>query len=160
MTADHPVVKAFTDAAVDTLSTMAMLDLEKGEITRVEAFENTLDYTATMGLCGEREGLLVLSLESETARHIVAAMLGEDESEIDGDLVDGVGELANMIAGTAKTTLGKDDYHFELSIPAVIEGEKNIVTPQTGFKGVRMECSVGEAPFVIAIWMEGLDREG
>ena len=129
MTVDHPIVKAFVDAAVQTLTTMAMLELEPGEVTQVKAFENTLDYTATMGLCGEKEGILVLSLESSLARQIVAAMLGEDESEIDSDLLDGVGELTNMIAGSAKTELGRSSYHFNLSIPAVIEGEKSIVTP-------------------------------
>lgn len=156
MTVDHPIVKAFVDAAVQTLTTMAMLELEPGEVTQVEAFENTLDYTATMGLCGEKEGILVLSLESSLARQIVAAMLGEDESEIDSDLLDGVGELTNMIAGSAKTELGRSSYHFNLSIPAVIEGEKSIVTPQSASSGVRVSMTCGGRQFVIGIWTQGL----
>ena len=159
MTVDHPIVKAFVGAAIETLNTMAMLELETGEISQVQALENTLDYTATMGLCGEKEGLLVLSLESSLARQVVAAMLGEDESEIDGDLLDGVGELTNMIAGSAKTELGKAGYHFNLSIPAVIEGEKNVVTPQTASTGLRINLSCGGREFVLGIWTSGLAEE-
>lgn len=156
MTVDHPIVKAFLDAAIETLGTMAMLELEIGEVVPVHAIDNTLDFTATMGLCGEKEGLLVLSVEASLARQIVAAMLGEDESEIDSDLLDGVGELSNMIAGAAKTALGKTGYHFNLSIPAVIEGEKNVVTPQSAAIGVRINMTSSGRDFVIGVWTEGI----
>ena len=59
MNEDHTLVKPFIDAAVDTLGTMAMLDLECNTVGFVDRFEETLDYTATMGLCGEHEGLQV-----------------------------------------------------------------------------------------------------
>ncbi len=151
-----PILQAFVDAAVETLRTMAMLELEPGEVTSAAAFDDTLDYTTTMGLCGENEGLLVLSLESDLARKIVASMLGEDESEIDGDLLDGVGELANMIAGSAKTVLGQTDYHFDLSIPAVLNGKDTNVTPQTPTDGLRVACTCEGRSFVLGIWIKGI----
>lgn len=159
MTLDHPIVKAFSNAAVETLNTMAMLELECAGTRQVKAFEMTLDYTATMGLCGENEGLLVVSVGKSLLRSVVAAMLGEDESEVDNDLVDGIGELANMIGGAAKGTLASADYHFELSIPAVITGEKNVVTPQTTSEGVRIDCICSGEPLVIGVWSEGLNGD-
>jgi CheY-specific phosphatase CheX len=83
-------------------------------------------------------------------------MLGEDDSEIDSDLLDGVGELVNMIAGTAKTTLGNGDYHFDLSIPAVLEGAKAAVTPQTKLAGLQLNCRCGDRELVLAIWTKGI----
>lgn len=156
MSSEDPILKAFADAAVETLKAMAMLDLETGEVSEVRALEDTLDYSATMGLCGENEGLLVMSLESSLARQIVATMLGADESEIDSDLLDGVGELLNMIAGTAKTTLARSGHHFNLSIPAVLEGAKTAVTPQTPLAGLQINCRCSDGEFILAIWTKGL----
>jgi len=159
MNEDHTLVKPFIDAAVDTLGTMAMLDLECNTVGFVDRFEETLDYTATMGLCGEHEGLLVVSIGEPLLRKVVAAMLGEDEGDIDADLADGAGELANVIGGAAKGTLGATGYDFDLSIPAVIGGAKNMVTPQTATRGVRIECSCKGLPFVLGLWAEGLTEE-
>ncbi|MDP6977121.1 MAG: chemotaxis protein CheX [Myxococcota bacterium] len=159
MTKDHPIVKPFIDAGIETLGTMAMLGLEFCAATAVENFEDTLDYTSTMGLCGENEGLLVVSVGKPLLRTVVAAMLGDEEENVDDDLVDGAGELANMIAGAAKGALGDAGYHFELSIPAVIMGAKNVVSPQTAMKGVRIECACNGLPFVIGLWTGGLNDE-
>ncbi len=156
MTLDHPIIKAFGDAAVQTLTTMAMLELECASATPVDSFEDTLDFTATLGLCGDNEGLLVVSVGTSLLTSVVAAMLGEDESEVAGDLVDGAGELANMIGGAAKGVLGAADYHFDVSIPAVITGEKNVVAAQTANKGVRIDCVCDGKPFVIGLWTQGL----
>lgn len=156
----HPLIKPFIDAAVDTLSTMAMLDLEFQRLVAVENLEGTLDYTATMGLCGENEGLLVVSLDEPLLCRVVAAMLGEDEKNVAEDLIDGAGELANMIGGAAKGSLSDAGYHFDLSIPAVFAGSKGVVTPQTAKVGVRIECACAGLPFVVALWTEGLARQG
>ncbi len=159
MNKDHTIVKPFIDAGIETLSTMAMLDLECVTVSEVDNFEDTLDYTSTMGLCGENEGLLVVSVGQDLLRKIVASMLGEEEGNVDGDLVDGAGELANMIGGAAKGTLANTGYNFELSIPAVIAGAKNVVTPQTQSNGVRIECACNGMPFVIGLWSEGLNGD-
>ncbi len=156
MTLDNPIIKAFGDGAVQTLNTMAMLELECVSATPVDCFEDTLDFTATLGLCGDNEGLLVVSVGKSLLTSVVAAMLGEDESEVAGDLVDGAGELANMIGGAAKGVLGAADYHFDVSIPAVIAGDKNVVAAQTANKGVRIDCVCDGKPFVIGLWTQGL----
>ncbi len=159
MNQDHPILKPFIEGAIETLGTMAMLELKFCSATTVQSFEDTLDYTSTMGLCGENEGLLVVSVGKPLLCTVVAAMLGEEEENVDGDLVDGAGELANMISGAAKGVLGEAGYHFELSIPAVIMGAKNVVSPQTAMKGVRIECECSGQPFVIGLWTGGLSDD-
>ncbi len=160
MTEDHPVIGAFVDGARQTLGTMAMMDMEVVGVESVSALGETLDYTATMGLCAHdgSEGLLLVSLCEEVARQVVASMLGADPAEIGDDLLDGVGEIANMVAGAAKTTLSVDDRVFDLSIPAVMSGAKQEVkSGGHGTPGARVDCEVGGKPLIICVWMEGVE---
>lgn len=157
MHAEQPVVKAFLGALRETLSTMAMLEVEVQETAPCERLGGSLDVSATLGLCGDREGLLVLSLDGGLAAQVVAAMLGVGEDEVGDDLCDGVGEVANMVAGSAKTALEEGDHRFSLSIPATIEGAKHEVTPSTRTPGVLARCSVEGRPLVMALWMHGIE---
>jgi len=157
MHGEQPVVKAFLGALRETLSTMAMLEVEVDETTACERLEGSLDVSATLGLCGEREGLLVLSFDGGLASRVVAAMLGVGEDEVGDDLCDGVGEVANMVAGSAKTILEESDHRFSLSLPATIEGAKHEVTPSTRTPGVLVRCSVQGLPLVMALWMQGIE---
>ncbi len=158
MTEDHPIVLAFIEAAKQTLSTMAMMELEIESVEMVTVLDATLDYTATMGLCGgdEGEGLLLLTLGEDVAAQVISAMLGVDPAEAGDDLVDGVGEIANMIAGAAKTTVVCANIHFDHSIPAVMKGGKSQVVSGGGDAGARVNCSVRGLPLVMCIWMQGI----
>ena len=157
MGVENPIEKAFQEAARETLSTMAMLEMEVGESVPARSISSTLGLTATMGLCGESEGLLVLSLGAPLACRIVASMLGMEEDEVEDDLVDGVGEIANMVAGGAKTALADGPHAFDLSLPAMIRGAKSEVTPMAGTPGLTMNCKVGEETLLMGVWMHGME---
>ena len=79
------------------------------------------DVSAIIGLSGNAFGSIVLSFPRETAQKVMAAMLGDEEVSNEF-LADGVGELANMIAGVAKTILAEQGIKTFISIPRVILG--------------------------------------
>ena len=56
------------------------------------------------------------------AKRIYAGMVGQEATELDEDVRDAVGEIANMIAGGAKATLSKDGYNFRIAIPSIVVG--------------------------------------
>jgi CheY-specific phosphatase CheX len=65
-----------------------------------------LRQTVVLGIKPATEGLLVLSFPDRTAAAITERVLADAKEEIDETLVrDCVGEIANVIAGQAKTLL-------------------------------------------------------
>ncbi len=126
----------FIQGTTEMMSTM--LDLSCDLVS--EPDEGSGSYIAgTIGLSGEAEGSITLSFPQETAIHIVAEMLGMEVEEIDETtLQDGVGEMANIVAGAAKAKLADTEYHFLLSIPSIsFEQERTADQSTTNTKIVR-----------------------
>jgi chemotaxis protein CheX len=83
--------------------------------------EGLNDYICgTVFFCGETEGRLTMAFPKETARRIVSKMLGMEETEMDDETIfDGIGEMANIVAGNAKAALADSPYRFSLSLPTI-----------------------------------------
>jgi chemotaxis protein CheX len=156
---ENPILNAFLTAARDTLSTMAMLEIEvEGYSTHADKIEKTLDYSTVVGLTGEKDGVLVITLTAALAKQVVGAMLGMDESELDEneDILDGVGELGNMVAGGAKTALQDSPHHFDLALPTTIRGDEVVLQPKSGTPGLIIQCNIGSEAMRIGIWKHGV----
>ncbi len=117
----NEVLVPFTSGALELLTTMLGLEASLGTD---EAGEDC-PLAAWVDLQGDKSGRLVLSFPQPTAEFLVAEMLAMDLDELDEELLhDGVGEVANMIAGYAKTRLAKTPYQFQLHLPSVVFGEE------------------------------------
>jgi len=85
--------------------------------------EDKKDIIAAIGLAGSLEGSLVISSMGVFAANVVSKMLCCEVAPGSQDVMDGMGEVANMLAGGFKTRVaGNLGYNFELSIPTVISG--------------------------------------
>ena len=118
-------LKPFVEGAITTLSTMAGLTPSIKSIEIVEGDKFSGDVSAVMGVAGEQgEGFVGVSFIAPLASTIVSKILGLDASELeDADINDGVGELINMIAGSAKNALLGTPYVFKAGLPSVITGK-------------------------------------
>jgi chemotaxis protein CheX len=90
------------------------------------AVENDYDsqaaslLTACVQITGAWKGSVLLRCSSELARHAAAAMFAaEVESVSSEEMLDSLGELANMIGGGVKSLLPEV---CTLSLPTVVEG--------------------------------------
>jgi chemotaxis protein CheX len=54
-------------------------------------------------------------------------MGGEEVSEITDEVKDAVGEIANMIAGGAKSALAQKGFTFRIAIPSIVVGKNHEV---------------------------------
>ena len=93
--------------------TMLGLELTVQATDKAGGFQPGHDVTGIIGLAGSIEGTIVVSLEKEVAFAAADTFIGERPTAINSDVLDLVGELANMIGGGAKD---------RLSIPGVILG--------------------------------------
>ena len=77
-----------------------------------------------IGLAGNLKGLLAIHLPNATALAVTTAFLGMDVEEIDDDVRDAIGELANMVAGSLKSAIDPSGSDIKLSMPSAIHGDE------------------------------------
>ncbi len=75
-----------------------------------------------------------MSLATDTALSCTERLLGERPPTVNSDVVDTVGELANIVAGAAKTRL--QPLELELALPLVITGKRCSIPFPTGLKPI------------------------
>ena len=79
------------------------------------------EVSGIIGLAGETVGAVVLSFSRESAIRVVGKMEGRPYKAMTNDVIDGVGELVNIIAGNAKKDL--DEFRIDISLPGIVTGK-------------------------------------
>jgi chemotaxis protein CheX len=118
------------------------------------ALQPGANVVATVAFAGKTSGLVAVYTTFEAATEITAAMLGIEPGQVDGELPDAIGELANMIAGSFRTRMAAvQGETWAISIPTVTVGKdfytkyvsdvQRVVCPfQMGSREVRVELIV------------------
>jgi chemotaxis protein CheX len=78
------------------------------------------EVSGIIGLAGDTAGAVVLSFSRETAMNIVSVFSKKSYTALSNEVLDGVGELVNIIAGNAKQDLA--DFRITISLPGVVVG--------------------------------------
>lgn len=130
---DKNLINAFIDGVVKTLSLMANTNVKTLKPSIEKNFQAKGDIAGMVGMvAGPMKGTMTISYQKEAIFMILEKMLGEKHSEIDGPVADAVGELANQIYGSAKTSLNQMGFAFEMAIPTVIRGTFTISKAHNG----------------------------
>jgi chemotaxis protein CheX len=130
---DVSYINPFISATIACFNTMIALSVKPGnpELKR-EPFIS-YDISGIIGISGDAQGSISISFEKDIAVKIISAMLGS--SVTDGpDLVDAIGELANIIAGNAKS--GLSQFSLSISLPNVIIGKNHVLSNQSGTQSI------------------------
>ena len=87
-------------------------------------------------------------MSDETALQLASGLLGEDITELDADCTDAIGEVANMIAGNAKTDFPGENN--AISVPTVVVGKHKLSYPK-GIPIISIPCKAGKGEITIDI---------
>jgi chemotaxis protein CheX len=124
------LVEPFIAAANLTLGELAQIEPIVQSVCRTPQPRTLGNISAVLGLSTEPGELLVLSLPSATAAALAGRVLAEVTPSPDDDLVrDCMGELANVIAGQAKTLLAETPYQLVLATPSIYSGSGAEIAP-------------------------------
>jgi chemotaxis protein CheX len=151
-TADY--VNPLISATRTVFETMLGCTPRRTKLTLKSTMEPKYDLSAVIGITGRANGTIVLSLSEGAALAVLNRMLGVEVSEINDDVCDAVGELTNMIAGTAKAQLAKME--LSISIPNVISGKGHTIHYPSS---VHPMCIIFESeigPFAIEVGFTGI----
>ena len=126
-------IKPFIESVETLFNTMLNAGVDKGSIGVSKENKSPFEITALIGLSGEARGTVELSFPASTALAMVSKMLMIDSNKMDETTVDGVGEIVNIVAGSAKSKFIKDGGKpIDLSLPNVIVGDDYSVEYPSG----------------------------
>ena len=124
-------------------STMVMMDVvDEYPLTEpVTSFHETL--TSMVGLAGSHSGILAIHCPKVLALRITSNILRMDVAEIDDDVNDALGEIANMIGGDVKHIFSPKGADINLSIPTVIYGSEYVLESMSSAQSlvIPFDCS-------------------
>ncbi len=121
-------MQPFIQEAIKTFEVMLGVKPEEKELEMKESPDGTYDISAIIGISGSGTGAVVMSFPKDVACRLVSRMLGEEITEVDQDVFDGVGELVNIITGNAKRGLVKYGFdNLSVSLPNVVVGKHRMV---------------------------------
>ncbi len=132
-------------SAKEVFESMVLLALEEVEDEAPGVQDVTLLGTITF--TGDLQGCLGVCFSWACARDIAAAMLCMDSPETlsDDDVIDAIGEIANMVMGAVKTRFQGEVQHISISIPSVIQGRELRSRPSDGMFRVVVNVRIGQA---------------
>jgi chemotaxis protein CheX len=122
-TIDVKLLNPFLAATIDCLSQMAGVTPQR---KRVFVKSDPLMHGQVTGVIGLSKGMTgscALSFPMVLAQRLVGLLLGEPSAQVTPEMVsDGVGEIANMVAGSAKRQFISSGINFDISTPTVVMG--------------------------------------
>jgi len=140
------------EATINVLSTMAMVEVTKGNPSRKEGLNPLGDITGLIDLKGtEVHGSLAISFSESAILEIAEKMLGEKIAAIDDTVIDLVGEITNMITGDAKRAYSEQGTEFDLTIPSVLVGKDATVVHSVKGDPIVIPFSMDAGDFYIEL---------
>lgn len=124
---EEDIARHIIEATKVVFTTMVAMDLEDDYPLSEAVTKFKCSITGMVGLAGTHTGVLSIHCPQTFARRITANMLGMEADEVDEDVNDALGEIANMLGGHVKQIISKGGLDLNLSIPTVISGEEYTV---------------------------------
>lgn len=110
--------------------------------------------TAMVGMAGIYNGLVSVHIPWPLAISFTSLMLGMEVTEIDDDVNDAMGEIANMVAGSFKQHLSKGGSDIQLSTPSVVNGGDYVVSSGNNLENITLKFATDEEWFMVSLSIE------
>lgn len=149
-TTEDEVRKTIAEITKGVFSTMVMLDVvdETPLEEPVLSFHETV--TSMVGLAGSHSGIIAIHCPKKLALMVTSNMLGMDVTEVDEDVNDAMGEIANMVGGDVKHIFSPKGADINLSIPTVIYGSDYALESISNSDALVMPFVCGDERFLLS----------
>ena len=151
-------IQPFIDVTKSTFKDFVGTELNAGRpFFRPKDVANDWDISGVIGLSGEARGAVVIGMKSALAIRLTDMLTNTTHSSIDGEVVDAIGEIVNIIAGNAKKGL-EETFRLIISLPTIIEGQGHQVKwPQDQARIICIPFTVFESEsFTLSVAIESL----
>lgn len=147
------IVRAVQEATADVFSTMLRLPVEGGEVYSDRACPSVNEgVMAFVGIAGPWVGSGIITCDAAFACRLCEAFLMTEAPAVNEEVLDAVGEIANMVVGNFKTAAEALVGQLALSVPTVIFG-RNFTSKSLGSNDwLVLPFKCGDDRFEIRVW--------
>jgi chemotaxis protein CheX len=124
--------KEIIAATQEVFSSMLMQDITGEDVTALGKSIIQSNMTSMIGLGNGIRGMVAVHCPAAVAKFITGSFLGMEIDELDEDVKDAIGEIANMVAGNLKIAYAGAGVNVELAIPTSVIGDSFRVSGMVG----------------------------
>ncbi len=148
-------INPFLVTIINILSTMAQTEAKPGKPSVKEGSSAFGDVTGVIGLTGENvKGSFSITFTESSILSIASKMLGEKMDTLDGQIVDVVGEITNMVSGGARKLLAEQGNKFEMALPSTIMGKNHTIVHSAKNAVIVLPFETEDGDFFVEICLD------
>lgn len=148
---DADLVNPFIEATINTLATTASVSVRMQRPFHKAEGPALGDVTGVLRLSGDSSGSVTISFSESCILAVVSTMFGEAMTELNDEIRDAVGEIANMVAGQVTTKLGEGGKTVKVEMKDVVMGRPHRVTHEVTGPVVAIPFETPDGPFTIEV---------
>jgi chemotaxis protein CheX len=141
--------KKIVETTEEIFSTMIFMDIAPEAPLEQGKQALGCHVSAMIGLTGGFSAMLGVHCPEAVGLAVAGAMLGMEIDEIDADVKDALGEIANMAAGGLKERFAAENIDLELAIPTAISGNSYTISSSTRSNRLIIPFRVEQGQFFI-----------
>lgn len=151
---DVKFINPFIESTVNVLKTMANARVESGKPFLKKDNTARGDVSGIIGLSGEVKGTIAVTFTERCILALVSKMLGQEMTELNDDVKDAAGEIANIISGQARLKLEDMGRSLRAVVPTVIMGRNHEITHITTHPIIAIPFKTDYGDFTIEVCFE------
>jgi len=154
-TMDIKMINPFLAAAMHVLKTMAQIEAKPGKPFLKKDDLALGDVSAIIGITGAVQGSMALIFAEDCIKDIASNLLGEPFTELNNEVRDAVGELANMICGDARRRLAEGGFVLQAGIPTIVGGKGHTIMHVTTGPRLAVPFETSQGSFMVEVAFGG-----
>lgn len=148
LSADSKIVQPFIDAIMKVMQTMVGITPTVGDIQLWNNEHAAGEIVGIVGLANEQEnvqGFMSIGFSKASLLQIVSSMLGETFTEVNTEVREAAGEIANIVSGQARLGLSAMGLKLQAGLPSVISGQQLVLewSPKKALLLIKFEIKSG-----------------
>lgn len=121
-------IAPFADAVIATLGMMASIELVRHEAQKKSDAKAYGELSSVIGMIApQTSGSMAITFDKSLSLTMMQNMLGETLHDVNEEVADMIGEMTNMICGSAKAALCEQGYDFNMATPVVVSGAGHLI---------------------------------
>lgn len=142
-------INPFIQSVSEVFENMLQCTVEMGSVGIAAARKGPQDIIGVIDLSGTANGSVAVRFPIKTALAVVGKMIDTEFETVDSSVIDGVGELVNVVAGNAKAKL--EGHSLSVSLPTVVRGDVYCLSNSRDIVWLELPFSSPLGDFTLAV---------
>ena len=142
------------ESTIEIFTSMVMMDISVAGDLMQKIGPLKQSITGMVGLAGTHKGVMAVHFPNQIAQDVTSSFLGMEVNDINEDVQDAIGEIANMLGGNLKTILSDRGRDIQLSLPSTISGDQYSFSSQADADQVIIPFQAPSGIFYVEVELE------